>query len=239
MRILLGIVAAFVFASGFVALRAAWRCHLQPDRGGWWLDPRAGLAAFVFLATMTGPLMIWARRGFSMGQATAYYRFGVYLAIIGLYLPFLTYHAGMLLSSILRDPPQPPPEPAGPLERAKAAEARGDVRAAIERYSKLLEDEPTHVEVRTRFARLLAHTRRFSWAIELVEQGLALEELSSVEKAEWKALLGEWEEGKLGEAPPEGGDLKELAIYKITTVRVEAHEEGKKEKPKDERPIEL
>ncbi len=239
MRILLGIVAAFVFATGLVATRAAWLCHFRQHRAGWWLDLRAGLAAVVFLATMTGPLMIWVQRGELLSRVTPFYRFGVYLAIIALYLPFLTYHVGAFLTSILRDPPQPPPEPADPLERAKAAEARGDVRAAIERYSKLLEDEPTHVEVRTRFARLLARTRRFLWAIELVEQGLALEELSSVEKAEWKALLSEWEEGKLGEAPPEGGDLKELAIYKITTARVEAHEEGKKEKPKDERPIEL
>lgn len=239
MRILLGIVAAFVFASGVVALRAAWLCHLRPDRGGWWLDPRAGLVAFVFLATMTGPLMTWVRRGELLSQGAAYYRFAVYAASVFLYIPFLTYHAGRFLSSMLSEPPQPPPEPEDPLERAKAAEAGGDVRAAIERYSKLLEDEPTHVEVRTRFAQLLARTRRFSQAVELIEEGLALGELSSVEKAEWRALLSEWEEGKLGEAPPEGADLKELAIYKITTARVEAHEEGKKDKPKDERPIEL
>ena len=239
MRIVYGAIVLLAFAGGVAAVRAAWLCRTDPERAGMWGSPWAAAGVLTFLVTAAGPLMLWmeagARTGFGSGMA----RFAVCVVIFMLYLPYLTFHAGSLLAAILRPEAQPEPEPADPLERAMASEESGDVRSAVERYSMLLEEEPTHVEARTRLAGLLAKTRRFEQGKEVIRQGLALEELSSTEKAEWKSLLHRLEEGDLGEKAPEDADFEHRALGGVTTARIEAHEEAKKEPPEDERLIEL
>ncbi len=202
MRVVLGVAAALVFAVGLVAYRAAWLCYRDPDRAGFWLDPRAGLILFAFLAGMAAPLVTWLERGIGLGGWAFAWRCAVFILILVLYLPLLTHYAGRALARILNPLSQPPPEPADPFERARAAEERGDVRTAIERYSTLLDARPTHVEARTRFAQLLARTRRLAWGKDIIGRGLALEGVPGAEKAKWKVLLRDWEEGRLGETPP-------------------------------------
>ena len=239
MEIFYGVVAFLAFVGGLATFRGAWLCRTAPERAGRWGSPWAGVAVITFLITAAGPFMLWVEAGARTAFWIGMVRFASCLVIYGLHLSYVAFHAGSLLTALVRPESQPEPEPADPLERAMASEEDGDVRAAVERYSMLLEEEPTHVEARTRLAGLLAKTRRFEQGKEVIRQGLALEELSSAEKAEWKSLLHRLEEGDLGEHAPEDADFEHRALGGVTTTRIETHEEAKKDPPEDERPIEL
>jgi succinate dehydrogenase hydrophobic anchor subunit len=239
MRVLYSAVVLVAFVGGVAALRAGWLCRTDPERAGRWANPWAPAAVLVFLMTAVGPFMLWVEDGARTGVGMWLTRFATCLVIFALYLPYLTFHAGSLLAALLRPEPQPEPESVDPFERARASEEGGDVRAAVERYQKLLEEEPAHVEARTRLAQLMAKTRRFEQGKEILRQGLALEEVASAEKAEWKSLLRRLEEGDLGEQAPEDAGFGHLALGGVTATRIKAHEESKKDPPEDERPIEL
>ncbi len=248
MHALLSIFALLVFASGVAVYRGAWLCLRHPDRAGRWAEQWTGLAALAFLAATTAPIMVWVR-GDGSDFGTGVLRSLFYAVCVMLYIPFLAFHAGELLTKMLRPESQPPPEPEDPFERAVAAEDRGDVRGAVERYWQLLDDEPGHVEGRSRLARLLARTRHLAEAVDMLQEGLALEELSSVEKADWKALLRDLRDGKLVEPPPERSETEGPYIHKGTFStrkarigpRASANEEGGKDEPEDEDepPIEI
>jgi hypothetical protein len=188
-NVLLIAAAALLVAAGLVAFRAAWLCYRSPERAGWWTDPRSALVLLVFLATMTGPMMIWIERGAIEGWGNAAYRAAAYVVGVLLCIPFMAYHAGALVERAFTAESQPPPEPEDPFERARASEERGDVRGAIERYSFLLDEEPSHAEARMRLAELLARTRRAHQAAALVEQGLEVEGTPPAASAELKAML--------------------------------------------------
>jgi len=141
---------------------------------GVWLEPRAGLAALVVVLTASGALLPWVARGAQASLTAVALRGGIWVFGVLLHLPFLTWHAGSVFASALNPEGFVPAEPEDPFERARAAERRGDVSGAVERYRALLRERPLHVEARLALAELLAGTRRRAQAIEVVEEGIRL-----------------------------------------------------------------
>ncbi len=213
-----------VLAGGVVALVGGWRCYADPDRAGVFGHPAAGIVTITFLAAMMTPLAL-SFRGDPGGPGQVIT--GVfYLAfIMFLYAPLLAYHATQLAARMFSTVSQPPPEPTDPLERARAAEERGDTVIAVERYLRLLEAEPSHEEARTRLADLLARTGRVEWSKEVVEKGMSLAEVGPEARAEWRALRLKWQEGKGVEAPSDGRP-KLRGLEDSPTPRLDVHAEA-------------
>jgi hypothetical protein len=184
-----------VIAVGIAAFRAGWRCLLRPEKAGLASHPAAGAGALAFIVAMGWPLARWAWgavQGSSVtGPGNVLIVIPALVLMVGLYAPLLAYHAGELLGRGFSTVSQPPADPEDPLERAVAAESRGDVPCAIERYLWLLEREPLHLEARTRLVLLLAATRRLKRALEVLDAGLGLDAASDEARSEWRALKEE------------------------------------------------
>jgi hypothetical protein len=219
----LGIAALLLlFAGGLVALWAWGRCEGEAGRGGVWLHPAAGGAAFAFYI---GVAYLAALKADAIVAIFFVWGIGWF------YAPFFAYHVTHVLANVFATESQPPPEPEDPLERAKASEERGDVRGAIERYSWLLEREPMHVEARTRLAHLLARSRRLERAFDILREGVALEGVSEEARDEWRTLAEKWRRGEIVEDSPGEEGFRHAALGAVPTPRFDAYSSGRTEAP--------
>lgn len=227
MGALIAVAPYALFVVGVLAFRGGWLCRYRPERAGFWAHPAAALAVLTFMAAMIAPLSRWVARRSAAGGV--YGAGGVILTVFFiallalLYGRLLGYHAGVILSGMFSTVSEPPPDPEDPFERAKAAEDRGDVRGAIERYSWLLERRPAHAGARTRLAELLARTRRLGRASALLDEGIALLEAPEEARAHWRLLKEKWARGEIGEESGTGGAFRHAAFGDVTTARLEAH----------------
>jgi len=213
-----------VLAGGVVALVGGWRCYADADRAGVFRHPAAGIVTITFLAAMMTPLALSFRGG--LGGPGEVITGVFYLAfIMFLYAPLLAYHATQLAARAFSPVSQPAPEPTDPLERAKAAEERGDTAVAVERYLWLLEREPSHEAARTGLAELLARMGRAEWSKDVIEKGMSLAEVGAGVRAEWRALRLKWQEGNVVEAP-RGEKPKFRGLEDSPTPRLDMHAEA-------------
>lgn len=183
MAVALWAVAVAFIVSGIITYRGAWLCHAHPERAGFWMDRRTGLAAFVYILTVSGPLFYWLAQG---GLEELALRGAIYVLGLLLHQPLVVWHSSSLIADMLNPAGTAPDEPEDPLERAKAAEEQGDVPAAIERYRVILKKEPFRLEARLALAELFARTMRRAQAEEVLLDGLRLlgDEDASREKLE-------------------------------------------------------
>lgn len=215
------IAFTILFAVGWVAFFGGWRCYTDPDSAGAFAHPAAAVVAFVFFAGMVALIVLGSGSRLFGIIAT-----GLFLPLYG---PLLWYHLTSVLTGTVSVLSQPPPEPTDPLERARAAEDRGDTVIAVERYLWLLEREPSHEEARTRLADLLARTGRVEWSKEVVETGMSLAEVGPEARAEWRALRLKWQEGKGVQAPSDGGP-RLRGMEDSPTPRLDMHAEAQSAK---------
>lgn len=203
---------------GAVALVGGLRCYFDTEYAGVFRHPAAGMVAMMFPAAMMAFVA-------AIGGDVAGTIFPLVLAT-GMSIPLLAYHLVNALSRMLSPVSQPAPEPEDPFERAKAAEDRGDTVIAVERYMRLLEGEPSHEEARTRLMEILARTGRVEWSRDVIERGLALPEVGPAARAEWRALILKWKEGKGGDVPPRDGKPRMRGLEDSPTTRLDAHVEA-------------
>ena len=212
------VIIVALLAGGFVVFFAGRRCWLASERAGFWMSPWSLVAVLSLLIP-----------GFVAAVSESGNPFvGVVLAVpMGFLLaPLIAYHVSALVTRAVLPEEQPPPEPEDPFERAKAAEDRGDNTVAVERYLWLLDREPAHIEARVRLARLFAETGRIEQALEALDKGLALKDMPSAEKAEWRALRREFAERHVvGDAA--GGVASRHPMGRVHTARMDAHDGGK------------
>lgn len=211
------IAFTILFAVGWVAFFGGWRCYTDPDSAGVFAHPAAALVALAFLAGMVA-LIVLGSGSRLFGVIAA----GLFLPLYG---PLLWYHLTRALTGTVSALSQPAPEPTDPLERARAAEERGDTVIAVERYLWLLEREPSHEGARTRLAELLARMGRAEWSKDVIEKGMSLAEAGPEARAEWHALRLRWQEGNAVEALPDEKP-KFRGLEDSPTPRLDMHAEA-------------
>jgi tetratricopeptide (TPR) repeat protein len=210
-----------LLGGGFVAYFGGWRCRFDLDRAGAFDRPVAGAAALVWL-------LVWGALVFASSADHGLAAFGKVVIVVPialLYAPFLAFHAAESLRRAFSTESALPPDPEDPFERAKAAEDRGDTRAAVERYEWLLEREPAHFDARTRLADLLARTGRLERAREVLDKGIALDDAEGWMRFKWRELRTRIEERVLGEEKSEDGLPTFRALGDVRAARLEAWEE--------------
>lgn len=185
--LLIYILPAIFLAGGIYSALEVYKSNSKSSNKSSWLLTNAGLVVLIIILVS---IVAWV-----INILDALERLGLIFAMfmsagfIMLQAPLIAHHIMRPFFSDSGMGRELKDDPTDPMGFAQAAEDRGEISSAIERYRRILKDTPHFTEARIRAAILMAKGAKHNAAISLIEEGLSLEELNEQDSITLSSLL--------------------------------------------------